>query len=160
MQCAYLHDTLEDTKATYYDLLKYFGPQVAGIVLELTSEEDIKKELGKERYLSIRMKDMTSWALSIKLCDRLDNISDLEYGGEEFKERYVAETLGILNYLIDRRKMSHSQLLIIKKILNIISNTQVHDKYKDSKVRDIFLKTNIADSLITNPGNEKKLILC
>ena len=61
MQCAYLHDTLEDTKATYYDLLKYFGPQVAGIVLELTSEEDMKKDLGKERYLSIRMKDMTSW---------------------------------------------------------------------------------------------------
>ena len=30
---AYLHDTLEDTKATYYDIVNKFGPQIAGLVL-------------------------------------------------------------------------------------------------------------------------------
>ena len=29
---AYLHDTIEDTEATYYDIVKRFGPEVANLV--------------------------------------------------------------------------------------------------------------------------------
>ena len=159
MECAYLHDTLEDTKATYYDLLKYFGPQVAGIVLELTNDVDLKKEIGKERYLSIKMKNMTSWALVIKLCDRLDNVSDLSVSSEEFRERYVAETLGILNYLVDNRKLSHSQLLIIREILNQLLLLNVHDTYKDKKVDNILQRVKHMDSIIMNPNIENKKML-
>ena len=159
MECAYLHDTLEDTKATYYDLLKYFGPQVAGIVLELTTDEDMRKEIGKERYLSIKMKNMTSWALVIKLCDRLDNVSDLCNGSEEFRERYVAETLGILNYLVDNRTLSHSQLMVTREILNKLSTVDVYDTYKDKKVDNILQRVKYMDSKIMIPDNEKKLIL-
>ena len=50
---ACLHDTIEDTEATYYDIVKLFGPQVAGIVQELTTDEDMKNALGKLQYLSI-----------------------------------------------------------------------------------------------------------
>ena len=142
MECAYLHDTLEDTKATYYDLLKYFGPQVAGIVLELTTDEDMRKEIGKEKYLSIKMKNMTSWALVIKLCDRLDNVSDLCNGSEEFRERYVAETLGILNYLVDNRKLSpsdpqYSFISVSRSFINGYSPQNVSFIYKDTVIPSI-----------------------
>ena len=67
---ACLHDTIEDTSATYYDIVERFGPQVASLVLELTTDEDMENALGKCQYLSIKMKNMSSWALVIKLCDR------------------------------------------------------------------------------------------
>lgn len=111
---AYLHDTLEDTKATYYDIVNKFGPQIAGLVLELTTDEDIKKCLGKTKYLEIKMKNMSSWALLIKLCDRLDNVSDLMTSSESFRNRYARETIDILNYLLSNRELSDTHINIIK----------------------------------------------
>lgn len=117
VNCSYLHDTIEDTKTTYYDLVNKFGVLTASIVQELTTDIDFKKELGKSRYLQIKMKNMTSWALVIKLCDRLDNISDSITADQNFRNRYVAETLEIINFLINNRDLSKTHLLIIKQIL-------------------------------------------
>lgn len=132
MMCAYLHDTLEDTKATYYDLVNIFGPQIGSIVLELTTEEDLKKEIGKERYLEIKMKNMSSWALVIKLCDRLDNISDLENASIHFRQKYTKETLQIIYYLLENRELSYTQLNIIKQIIIILNNLEKYIE-EDSK---------------------------
>lgn len=118
---AYLHDVLENTNATYYDIVYLFGAQVASIVLELTTDEDLKKEIGKERYLEIKMKNMSSWALVIKLCDRLDNVSDLKISNEEFRNRYSKETIEIIDYLIKNRYLSKTHLNIISEILKSLS---------------------------------------
>lgn len=118
---AYLHDTLEDTDTTYYELVTYFGYNVASLVLELTNDKDIKNELGKTKYLCFKLKNMTSWALTIKLCDRLDNVKDLNQIDSFFKERYIKETNIVINYLIDNRKLSHTQLNIINEINNFIN---------------------------------------
>lgn len=140
MMCVYLHDTLEDTKATYYDLVNIFGPQVASIVLELTTDEDLKKEIGKERYLEIKMKNMSSWALVIKLCDRLDNISDLENASIQFRQKYTKETLQIIYYLLENRELSYTQLNIIKQIIIILNNLEKYIE-EDSK------SLNLLDSI-------------
>ena len=39
--CSYLHDTLEDTCATYKDIANKFGNVVASLVLELTNNNDL-----------------------------------------------------------------------------------------------------------------------
>lgn len=114
---ACLHDTIEDTKATYYDIVNIFGPQVASIVLELTTDEDLKNEIGKTKYLEIKMKNMSSWALVIKLCDRLANVSDLEYADEFFRNKYIKETLEIIDYIVNHRNLSKTHITIIRKIL-------------------------------------------
>lgn len=114
---AYLHDTLEDTKTTYYDIVKKFGPHVASLVLELTTDEDLKNEVGKTRYLEIKMKNMSSWALVIKLCDRLANVSDLEYADKPFRNKYIKETLEIINYVVNNRNLSGTHITIIRHIL-------------------------------------------
>lgn len=115
--CAYLHDTLEDTEATYYDIIDKFGIQVASIVLELTTDEDLKNEIGKAKYLKYKMKNMSSWALVIKLCDRLDNIVDSKNSSKEFREKYVKETTTIIEFLLNNRKLSNTHMKIIKEIL-------------------------------------------
>lgn len=118
--CALLHDTLEDTATTYYELVQTFGPQVASIVLEVTTDEDLKNEIGKERYLEIKMKNMSSWALVIKLCDRLDNVSDLISCSENFQVKYINETIGILEYLVSKRNLSMTHLNIIRFIIRCL----------------------------------------
>ena len=117
---AYLHDTIEDTNATYYDIVKEFGPGIASIVLELTTDEDMKNELGKKRYLQIKLKNMSSWALVVKLCDRLDNVTDLKKCSKEFIKKYVDETNEIIDYLEKNRELSNTHKNIIKEIKNAL----------------------------------------
>lgn len=144
MICAYLHDTLEDTEATYYDLVNIFGPQVASIVLELTTDEDLKKEIGKERYLEIKMKNMSSWALVIKLCDRLDNISDLSNASIKFRKKYTKETLQIIYYLLENRELSYTQLSITKQIIITLNNLEKYIE-EDSKLLNLLECINHLD---------------
>ncbi len=118
LMSACLHDTIEDTDTTYYDIFQNFGPQVASLVLELTTDEDMKNELGKVKYLKIKMKNMSSWALTIKLCDRLDNCSDLLSCSEEFQEKYVLETLDILEYISQFRTLTGTQIRLVEDILD------------------------------------------
>lgn len=117
---AYLHDTIEDTDTTYHDLVKIFGYEIANLVYELTTNEDMKKELGKAGYLAIKMKNMSNDALVIKLCDRLDNISELNKTDSEFRDKYVNETLYIIKYTLENRKLTNTHLDIIKTILIVL----------------------------------------
>ena len=115
---AILHDTIEDTKTTYSDILKYFGKDVADLVLELTNDEYLKKKEGKQKYLSKKMTEITSWACVIKLCDRLDNVMDLSNCNDErFINNYINETIGIIDYLLKNAKLTITHINIIKQIL-------------------------------------------
>lgn len=118
--CSYLHDTIEDTIATYYDIADKFGNIVASIVLELTSDKIFKKEIGKTKYLQLKMTNMTDLALIIKLADRLDNVKDLVNSNDEFRVKYIKETIEILNYILDNREFSKIQLNILEEIKSSI----------------------------------------
>lgn len=134
VSAAILHDTLEDTNLTFYDIVEFFGAEVAEVVLELTTDEDLKKEIGKSRYLELKMKNMSSWALTIKLCDRLDNVSDLINANSEFRNRYVKETITIINFLLENRNLSKTQyriVLAIVKRINKIENMIEKETYEN-----------------------------
>lgn len=120
ISAAYLHDILEDTNTSYYELVKCFGYNIANLVLELTTNEDMKNDIGKAKYLAYKLKAMTNWALTIKLCDRLHNISDLYKINNNFKNKYINETKYIINYLTNNRNLNNTQKNIIKKIKTII----------------------------------------
>ena len=137
--CALLHDTLEDTNTTYYDIANNFGYLVASIVLELTNDKEIKNLLGKTRYLQIKMKNMTNWALNIKLCDRLNNVMDLENATTTFQEKYTIETIDIISYLLENRKLTQTQKDIICLINNEIERQRENTKKAQNKSED-FIK--------------------
>ena len=135
---ACLHDVLEDTDATYYDIVENFGPQVASLVLELTTDEDMKKALGKKQYLSIKIKNMSSWARVIKLCDRLDNVNDLfRCEDEAFKNKYINETIDIIDYLLENGDLSNTHIEIIEQILYLLIKLSKDDKERLNKIINI-----------------------
>lgn len=112
--CA-LHDCLEDCDVTIEEIISEFGIQVASIVMELTSDKEEIKNIGKQEYLANKMLKMSSYALVIKLCDRLDNVNDMNNMSLSFKEKYSSETLYIITRLRER-KLSNTHKKLIKEI--------------------------------------------
>lgn len=117
IKAAYLHDTIEDTNTTKEDLKKMFGALVASIVMELTSDKDEVKRIGKTEYLSQKMAKMTSYALVIKLADRLDNVKDLATAKTPaWRQKYKKETEAILDYIEKNRVLDEDHRNLISMI--------------------------------------------
>lgn len=113
---ALLHDTLEDTIATYEEEKELFGKEIADMVLSLTNDEEEVKKQGKNVYLSNKLLNMEENILTIKLCDRLDNIKDLGIANIDFRKKYIQETIYILNNLLINRRLNKEQLDIVNDI--------------------------------------------
>ena len=73
---AYLHDTIEDCGTTHAELAQHFGNDVADLVAELTNDDEKKHRMGKTAYMVENLSHLTPRALTVKLCDTLNNISD------------------------------------------------------------------------------------
>lgn len=119
LAAAYLHDTLEDTNTTEKEIKENFGDLTLNLVKELTINKKEARIIGKKEYLANKLSDpnkISDFALSIKLADRLDNVSDLQEGPLDFKKRYIEETKHIIKTLEEKRKMSFSQRELVKKI--------------------------------------------
>lgn len=71
-----LHDTLEDTKTSYEELVKEFGGRIADFVLEVTDDQNLLKEERKKLQITTASYK-SSGAAQIKLADKWDNLMDL-----------------------------------------------------------------------------------
>ena len=116
----YLHDILEETKTPYDELVNKFNKEVADIVIELTNDSERKKELGKTKYMQEKFTTMSSDALNVKLCDRLANVYDLVNADKDFQKKYSLETENVLNYLLNKRVISETQLEIVNRIFSTL----------------------------------------
>ena len=74
IQCALLHDVLEDTYATYELVYAKFGVQVADGVKALTKNEDLpsKEEQMADSLQRIRLQPHEVWM--VKMADRISNL--------------------------------------------------------------------------------------
>ncbi len=73
MQCALLHDSLEDTNVTYADLASTFGVKVADGVQALSKNPDLEKSQQLTDSLQrIRSQPQDIWI--VKLADRISNL--------------------------------------------------------------------------------------
>lgn len=113
---ALLHDTLEDTYTSYRELKENFGEKVASIVVELTTAGYMPVLEGKDVYLSHKMENMSSYALCVKLADRLDNIMSLEGTTQEKRQRILSQTQNILDYLENHITYTSSQQKLVNAI--------------------------------------------
>lgn len=100
---AVLHDTVEDCGVELMEIAEKFGFYVAALVEELTLDKSKYETIGKTKYLSQELTSMSSYALVIKLCDRLDNVEDMQTMDKVFIERYTQETKDILDYVLQHR---------------------------------------------------------
>lgn len=122
---ALLHDTLEDSDATYDEEKAIFGKEIADIVLEVTNNKEEKNRLGKDVYLANKLTYMKEKTLILKLCDRLHNVSELIYDSDEFNEKYVRETIYIINYIMLYRDLNDIHLNLINDIMKKVKEVSV-----------------------------------
>ncbi len=114
--CA-VHDVFEDVEGvTLQEIAEHFGHKVAALVEELSTNKDECNALGKPQYLLNKMLAMSTYALCIKLCDRLDNLEDMKTMSEEFKSKSIAETCFIIEGLIKGRDLTKTHKALIKAI--------------------------------------------
>lgn len=114
---ALLHDTLEDTYTSYRELCETFGETIASTVMELSTPKFAPKFIdGKAMYLSRKMQNMTSYALYIKLCDRLDNVCSLNGCTEEKRNCILNDTRIILDNIKANARLSETHNKVILAI--------------------------------------------
>ena len=108
-----LHDTIEDTKATYQTVEKEFGKEVADLVDGVTKISELEgKIIENSKAENIRKlilatsKDIR--VLLVKIADRLHNMRTLDsINSEEKKIRIAKETMEIYAPLANRMGMNH-----------------------------------------------------
>lgn len=151
---AYLHDTLEDTDTTYEEIKNIFGKRIADMVLELTNDKELRKKVGKTECLKQGILGMNEDSLIVKLCDRLDNVSDLTTSSEEFRQKYLKQTLELIEFMFVNKNLTNTHITIIKEILMQLSSTiytcypgsitignetgHIESKKLDNDVNDLF----------------------
>ncbi len=119
---AMLHDTVEDCGVTYETIEGLFNSTVASLVEELTNDKEECNRVGKIEYLSEKMLDMTSDALTIKLSDRYDNVCDIETAkSEKWRKKYKFETLGIMSKLLLDRNLNQTQKKFVRAIIDQVT---------------------------------------
>ena len=100
-----LHDTLEDTSATYEEIEKTFSKEVADLVQEVSHPKNYNQEQKLEYYE--RIKTISPGAKSIKMADfasHLQNFAKIYERGEQHlypkfasNDRYITSIRGFLD---------------------------------------------------------------
>ena len=121
LSAAILHDTLEDTNATYNELKKEFNADVANMVKDVTTDKKILFKVGKEKYLADKLIKMPAPSLTLKLADRLHNLSDFSTMSKKFQKTMFISTTYILGKLRDGRSLSPVQKKLIRRIDAILA---------------------------------------
>jgi len=85
--CAgWLHDTIEDTNTDYDDISKLFRRKTADIVATVTKDKRIIQK-DREKAYCLQLKRGTWQAQTVKLCDILANLEDLEFSSKPVSQR-------------------------------------------------------------------------
>ena len=96
---ALFHDLLEDTDTTEEEILKYGNPEILEAVKLLTKEEGYDMS----EYISDIKKNPIAFA--VKAADRLHNLQCAIITDEEFKRKYILETVDwYMDFSSDIRK--------------------------------------------------------
>ena len=73
---AVLHDTIEDTETTVAELENRFGPRIASIVVEVTDDKSLPKQVRKQLQIE-HAASASREAKLVKLADKICNLRDI-----------------------------------------------------------------------------------
>ena len=164
-----LHDTIEDTHATYNTIVKEFGAEVADLVdgvtkisvLENQANTSTKAENFRKLILATS-KDIR--VLLVKLADRLHNMRTIEaIDNIEKKERIARETMEIYAPLADRMGMNRirDELEDLSfGVLNVKAKKMIKDRLDDIKEKNLMSFKNLSEdfkNLLTNNNLQTKI---
>lgn len=99
IQLALLHDTLEDTSATFEEITATFGVEVAEGVAALTKNENLPKEERMTDSLQ-RIGKLSKEVAAVKLADRITNLQEPpQFWNADKRKKYQQEAQLILDSL-------------------------------------------------------------
>jgi hypothetical protein len=98
---AWLHDTVEDTPATFEDIERAFGPPVASLVRELTdvSRAGDGNRAARKAIDRAHLAAASARAQTVKLADLIDNCRDICRNDERFARVFLGEAVALLQVL-------------------------------------------------------------
>ena len=109
IQCALLHDTIEDTTVSYEDIAREFGSKVADGVMSLTKNTELPKEEQMRNSL-IRILEQGTEVRMVKMADRINNLQPPPKHWDNMKKILyrkqavlILEMLGGVNPYIENR---------------------------------------------------------
>jgi guanosine-3',5'-bis(diphosphate) 3'-pyrophosphohydrolase len=76
LAAAILHDTIEDTETTAYELEKLFGQEITKVVLEVTDDKGLDKAVRKQLQVE-HAATASHQAKLVKLADKICNLRDI-----------------------------------------------------------------------------------
>ncbi|MBM4331005.1 MAG: bifunctional (p)ppGpp synthetase/guanosine-3',5'-bis(diphosphate) 3'-pyrophosphohydrolase [Deltaproteobacteria bacterium] len=135
-----LHDTVEDTHATFDEVKETFGPEIANLVDGLTKISKITLATREEQQAENFRKMLLAMAkdiriVLIKLADRLHNMRTLEYLSPNNQVKIAQETLDIYAPLANRLGIDR-----IKTELEDLSFRYLHSEEYQKLAREVAWK--------------------
>jgi (p)ppGpp synthase/HD superfamily hydrolase len=126
---ALLHDVIEDTEIPSEVMRESFGDYITDLVLELTIDEEEKKEKGKKAYLAEKLNEMSEKAFNIKIADRLSNVIGLldVRVEKDFVKWYLKET----DYMLEKltRELSNEQYEAVQRLVGAVRLVRMNRLY-------------------------------
>lgn len=141
ISAAWLHDIVEDTPATLYEIETEFGSDIAQLVENLTDvskpgdgNRRARKALDREH-----LSKASSRAKTVKLADLIDNCKDICKHDPRFALVYLAEMAALLEVLKEGHETLYQQAINThaqcNKKLNSGAKEKENDSYDDFPVR-------------------------
>jgi (p)ppGpp synthase/HD superfamily hydrolase len=101
------HDVDEDTNYRVNSFVERLEvsrndkAEIVAIVNALTKNMDIKPRKARQQEVIVRLKQAPPEAVLVKLCDRADNLYDVEPFSDDFLKLYLRETDELMNEVND-----------------------------------------------------------
>jgi len=132
LNAVWLHDTIEDCRLTYNDIVKISNVEVAEMVYALSNEKgrSRKERANGKYYKGIRE---TEFATFIKLCDRLANVIYSRETNSRMFDVYKKENQDFLKHLFETpdKQLRYRELVQgLKDALDItpaVVDTSIYD---------------------------------
>ena len=129
---ALLHDTLENTDATYDEIKKLFGEDIASIVTGVTKINKLNFSSDNESVINNQRKILVGLSedvrvIIIKLADRLHNMKTLFVLDEKQQKETAKETLDILTPIAHRLGMNNLKTELEELSLRYLKPDEYYD---------------------------------
>ncbi|SOC40627.1 HD domain-containing protein [Ureibacillus acetophenoni] len=136
-----LHDTLEDTEATYGDLKGNFGAQVANLVVAASENDKSQSWEVRKQHTIDQLKDVSLEELQVIVADKLHNLRsiriDLNLQGESIWQRfkrgkyhqhwYYANIVKVLTSRKEEFNLINELELEVKEVFGSLESLSIQD---------------------------------
>lgn len=117
VQCAILHDVVEDTKVSKRRLEEVFGKEIAQGVDHLTKKKRIKDKEKRFTDNMTRLKDAPREIQAVKLADRISNLQTPPFGWDSKKINTYLEKSKVI-----QKELGHASPYLNKRLKEKIAN--------------------------------------